>query len=229
MSQTEHNTAKEKAVVLLSGGLDSTVALAKAVENFHVLMAVTVAYGQRAIKKELLATAQMAAFYQITHRIIHLPWMEELLPVAMKATVGGVLPLDPPQADPMAVKTVWVPNRNGVLLNIAASLAEAHEATVVAFGANADEAVDFPDNTETYRDKITESFQYSTLNQVRVETPVGELTKAEIVDEGIRLKAPMHLIWSCYESGDIHCGRCASCRRLRTAIKETPLAIPFDS
>lgn len=229
VSDVDHLNVKEKAVVLLSGGLDSTVALAKAMEDYQVLMAVTVAYGQRAVKKELHATAHMAAFYQITHRIIHLPWMEELLPVAMKATLDNQLPEDTPKEDPMAVKTVWVPNRNGVLLNIAASLAEAHQATVVTFGANVDEAADFPDNTQAYRDKITECFQYSTLNQVHVETPVGDLTKAQIVEEGIRLKAPMHLIWSCYESGDIHCGRCASCVRLKTAVQNTSLSLAFSS
>lgn len=224
-SPGSYESGAEKAVVLLSSGLDSTVSLALAIKAYRVVMAISVAYGQRAAKKELAASAKIAAHYQLPHRIIHLPWMEELLPIALKTSADT----EDVSGDPMAVQTVWVPNRNGVLLNIAASLAEAAQAGVVVFGANAEEGADFPDNTDEYRAAVNQSLHYSTLTHVRVETPVGQWDKAKIIAEGIRLKAPLEMIWSCYEAGEQHCGKCASCLRLKRAISQSPVIIPFEN
>lgn len=211
MSDLSH--PKPQALVLLSGGLDSAVALAKAREAYEVALVLTINYGQRALKKELMATAALADHYHLPHRVVALPWMAEILPQALQANGSNN-----PDVDVMAVHTVWVPNRNGLFLNLAAALAEAHHCQVVVFGANAEEAVDFPDNTQAYREALNQALAYSTLNQVRVETPVGDLTKSDIVELGLALNVPLHLIWSCYESGDRHCGQCASCIRLKAAL-----------
>jgi len=217
-----------EAVVLLSGGLDSVVALAEAVAAGGVCLALTFNYGQRAFAMEVKAAEAICAHYGVPHQVVPLPWLETLLPVALSLKKSpGIRPnLPTPNYDaatvPEGTKQVWVPNRNGVFLNIAAAFAEAYGAKKVVFGANADEAQGFPDNTQAYRERIDETFQYSTLNKINVWTPVGELTKAAIVARGIALGVPLEKVWSCYESGPIHCGVCASCQLLKSALAQSP-------
>jgi 7-cyano-7-deazaguanine synthase len=204
----------QQAVILLSGGLDSTVCLAWALKEKpnSVAMALTFDYGQRANKKELAATRAIAAYYDIPHRVIALDWLHDLLPDGMSQQGerhwAGALP----------VSQVWVPNRNGVLLNIAAAWAEALGVPRAIFGANLEEAhAGFPDNTTAFWERTNQALAYSTKNHVQVEAPLSELDKMQIVRLGLELKAPLHLIWSCYENGEHHCGQCASCQLLYRA------------
>lgn len=219
---------REKAVVLLSGGLDSTVSLVKAMQTYEIVLTLTFNYGQRAIGRELKSSHAIAQHYELKHQVIALPWLSEHLPPRMAYQDSFLVDnhdLSYTKADGSVnaqteTESIWVPNRNGLFLNIAASLAEAYKANVIVFGANADEAVNFPDNTEAFRDRLNEAFSYSTLNNVRVETPVGHLTKKEIVSVGVEFGAPLQLIWSCYEAGPVQCGVCPSCRLLKKAIAQ---------
>ncbi|MBX2860507.1 MAG: 7-cyano-7-deazaguanine synthase QueC [Vampirovibrio sp.] len=235
----------ETAIALVSGGLDSVVALAKGLEIYDVKLMLTFHYGQRAWPQELKASQAVASHYAISQRVIHLPWLAELLPKALKPKQSAF-----PQSelledssllglpsshniDPAYTETakVWVPNRNGVFLNIGAAIAEAYSAKIILFGANVDEAQGFPDNTQEYRDYVNQSLSYSTLVNVQVETPVGELTKAEIIQEGVRLGVPLEKIWSCYEGSEIQCGVCPSCKLLKTALAscDKPVSIAFGN
>lgn len=206
------------AVVLLSGGLDSTVALADTLTRMPVACALTFDYGQRAVKQELRATQAIATHYELSHRIISLPWLAELLPAALQqAPTSKVDNSALSQEALFDVNRVWVPNRNGLFLNIAASFAEALQASHIVFGANAEEGAEFPDNTIAFRNALNKTLAYSTLNGVRVETPVGRLSKLDIIQHGLALKAPFDLVWSCYENGDKQCGQCPSCLRVKSA------------
>lgn len=212
----------ETAIVLLSGGLDSTVALADILTRCRVAGVISFNYGQRAAKPEMDAAQAIARHYSLHHRIVNLPWLAELLPQALTPLQN---PLDPdlnPELDLSEealfdVRRVWVPNRNGLFLNIAACFAEAMQASIVVFGANAEEGASFPDNTAEFREKLNEVLGYSTLTHVRVETPVGNLDKTGIIRRGQELDVPFHLIWSCYEAGETQCGRCPSCLRVKAA------------
>ena len=222
---THSASTRERAVVLLSGGLDSVTALVKAMEQYDVVRAVTANYGQRAFEQEKAAAQQIALHYGIRHFIVDLTWMMTLLPQALGNESDDVvagLPQGTVQQNrsdvPDSTVNVWVPNRNGVLLNIAAAFAEADGANIIIFGANADEAQGFPDNTEAFRDTVTASLRYSTLNHVRVETPVGQMRKHEMIAYAVAHDMPLDKIWSCYESGKAHCGVCASCKLLKEAI-----------
>ncbi|MBY0404530.1 MAG: 7-cyano-7-deazaguanine synthase QueC [Cyanobacteria bacterium] len=222
------NGQKPRAVALLSGGLDSTVALAKAVEDFHVIQALTFNYGQRAIGRELKASKEIAHFYDVPHQVIALPWLSEHLPAPMafrssydsEMTGKSNLAVLAERSVQEAAQSVWVPNRNGLFLNIAAAIAESHQATHIIFGANAEEAVNFPDNTEDFRDRLNAVFELSTLLKVKVMTPVGDLMKSEIIDLGLALEAPLAMIWSCYGEGPVQCGVCPSCRLLKKAAMD---------
>lgn len=212
----------DSAIVLLSGGLDSTVALADTVARMPVACVLTFDYGQRALKKELRATSAIAEHYGLLHRVVALPWLADLLPQALtplqRLNDQGIVPqTDLSREQLFNVQRVWVPNRNGLFLNIAACFAEAMQVGTIVFGANAEEGADFPDNTPAFRDKLNEVFGFSTLTGVRVETPVGHLQKSEIIQRGLELNVPFHLIWSCYEALDVQCGRCPSCLRVKQA------------
>jgi 7-cyano-7-deazaguanine synthase len=210
----------DSAVVLLSGGLDSTVALAKTLEQMPVVLALMVDYGQRALAPELKASMAIAQHYNVPHKVIALPWLAECLPAALDSS-------QPQEAwnstqDPVHnTLRVWVPNRNGVLLNVAAAYAEALGATHVVFGANATEGDTFPDNSVAFLDALNQSLSYSTLSKVQVLAPVATLTKAQMVSYAKQNNVPLHLIWSCYDAGPEPCGECPSCRLLEAALHPT--------
>jgi 7-cyano-7-deazaguanine synthase len=205
------------AVVLLSGGLDSTVALASTLVNDPkgVVQVLLMDYGQRSFPKELEASRQIAEHYGLPHQVIRLDWLRSTLPEGMQPEGASH------HQGNLGLKSVWVPNRNGTILNIAAGVAESLGVNRVVFGANREEAeAGFPDNTTEYWQRLNAALALSTLNQVQVIAPVSDLYKAEIVKRGLELKAPLEKIWSCYEAGEKHCGHCASCQLLKQASQK---------
>jgi 7-cyano-7-deazaguanine synthase len=210
------------AVILLSGGLDSAVNLAAAAEAGRVDLALTFDYGQLAAAREVEAAAAMAARYNVAHRVIDAPW----LVTATSALTGQNVALPEPLAEELddrvaagiSAAAVWVPNRNGVFLNIAAALAEQIGASDVVAGFNAEEAATFPDNSADFVEAVNEALAFSTRGAVRTLSYTIDLDKAGIVRWGKELSAPLDLVWACYRGGERMCGRCESCRRLRRAF-----------
>ena len=219
---------QDKAIIILSGGLDSTVALYLAKEKYELNLALTFDYGQRSAKKEYEAAKKFCEILQLPHRLIELPWLKEITQTAL-VNSSEVLPqLQSNELDNMTValksaSAVWVPNRNGVFINIAASFAESLSAKVIITGFNAEEADTFPDNSEIFVKQINESLFYSTQNHCFVEAPTISMNKTEIVKEAIRLKLPFENLWSCYEGGEKMCGKCESCLRSKRAFSENYL------
>ncbi len=222
-----------RAIALLSGGLDSTVSLADALTRHAVVKALTFDYGQRAAQSEIRASRALAAYYGLDLEIVELPWLAAMLPQALSRHADTAPERTRPQDGAVSETTrrVWVPNRNGVFINIAAAYAEAMDAPIILFGANADEAAGFPDNTQAYRDAVNRSLTFSTLSHVQVETPLGGCSKKAIIKRGKALNVPLDLIWSCYEGGLEHCGVCPSCVLLRDALAESgePVYLSFLS
>jgi 7-cyano-7-deazaguanine synthase len=160
-----------------------------------------------------------------------LDWLRELLPASLQASEVRSATLEEAMHSPERLKAltakandseaaaVWVPNRNGVLLNVAAAYAEFNNLPIVLFGANREEAeAGFPDNTFRFRENINVALRDSTSNGVRVMALLEHLSKIEILRIGMSLEAPLELIWSCYRNGPIHCGECASCMFLKRAL-----------
>jgi len=222
-----------RAVGLLSGGLDSTVALAmlQARERGSVVLALTFDYGQRAAAREVEAAARIAARIGVKHRSLALPFFAELS--------GGALldrSLDLPRPDVAALDRggaalvesadrVWVPNRNGVFIEVAAAFAESLGADTVVAGFNREEAATFPDNSREYLAALNGALAFSTRGRVALAAPMAELDKAGIVRAGADCGAPLDLIWPCYEGGREPCGTCESCQRLRRAAARAGVAI----
>jgi 7-cyano-7-deazaguanine synthase len=199
------------------------VNLYRAVEESEVVLALTFNYGQRAAKREIEHAAALAQKVGTRHHVVELPWFRDftktsLVDSSQEIPTSGVS-IDDMNASTHSAKAVWVPNRNGIFLNIGAAFAEGLLADWLVPGFNFEEAQTFPDNSEAYLQAATRSLQFSTSNQVQVRCFTTNLTKPEIVKLGRVLKVPFDMIWTCYFGGEQQCGRCESCLRFVRAQK----------
>jgi 7-cyano-7-deazaguanine synthase len=204
-----------KGVAILSGGLDSTVSLAAAARRMDVVLALTFDYGQRAARREREAASRIARRYRVPHRGVAVPWLAALTRTAL---VNRKAALPRHEMSERSAKAVWVPNRNGVFIEIAAAHAESLGASRLITGFNREEAATFPDNSPAYVRAVNRALSYSTANGVRVVSFTGGLDKKAIVRLGRKLGAPLDLIWPCYEGGRAWCRACESCLRSLRAL-----------
>ncbi len=214
---------KEKALALLSGGLDSTTALILAQKEYDVIGAVTFKYGQQAQEQELKASQKLCQEYNLAHYVLDIASAFHHSTSALVSGSQKIPTIDRDSLDDFATCTqtaqqVWVPNRNGLFINYASALAESLHAQHVVVGFNAEEAVTFPDNSQDFITAINKALKYSTKNGVSVISPTLSLNKIEIVRELLKHDFNFHLIWSCYHSKEKHCGECESCQRLKRAL-----------
>jgi 7-cyano-7-deazaguanine synthase len=212
------------AVVLLSGGLDSAVNLTLAAKERGVRLALTFDYGQRASGREAAAAAFMCRQLDLPHRVVELPWLAEICRTAL---VNHSVAMPRLEAEDLAARAgadtaraVWVPNRNGVFVNIAAAFAEGLGAEAIVAGFNKEEAATFPDNSAAFVAAANSALSHSTLTRPVLMSYTQELAKADIVRLGREEGAPLGAIWSCYDGGVEHCWRCESCARLERALRE---------
>jgi 7-cyano-7-deazaguanine synthase len=215
-----------KAIALLSSGLDSAVSMAwMHSEGVEIDCAITFDYGQRAKERELQKAQAICNHYGIAHHNLALPWFSSF---ESKGLLSKNEPLPHPSLKNLndlkmlerSAAQVWVPNRNGVFLEVAASIAESRNINQLIVGFNAEEAVTFPDNSSAYLSAINKALALSTANQVKVVSPTIQMNKIEIAALGNSLMFPFHLLWSCYEAREVMCGSCESCMRLKRALIE---------
>lgn len=212
------------SVVLLSSGLDSTVNFHLALKEGGVKLALTFDYGQRAARKEIEAARAMSAKAGVRHETVDLPFFKvwggsSLVDTQKTLPLGQDVSIDDLRTSQKTAQSVWVPNRNGVFLNIGAGFAESIGAKWVIPGFNKEEATTFPDNSGAFLQQMTRSLSYSTANAVEVRCFTTELTKPEIVKLGIEIGVDFGLMWPCYQSGERWCGLCESCQRSRRALE----------
>ncbi len=220
------------SVALLSGGLDSCVATRLAHAAGGIALALTFDYGQRAARREIEAARAMAARLGFPHKVVEAHWLGEITRTTL---VDRSTDVPRPRAEDLdsaaaneTAKKVWVPNRNGVLINVAAAYAESLGAESVVVGFNREEAATFPDNTLAFVDAANAALGFSTMARVRVIAPTGNMDKVEIVRAGRAAGAPIDLVWSCYLGGEEPCGSCESCMRLARAITAAGEAAWFE-
>jgi 7-cyano-7-deazaguanine synthase len=182
-----------RSVVLLSGGMDSTVNFLAVREQSEVVLALTFDYGQRAASKEKEVTAQITSHFKVPHQIIELPFFQNfgtssLIDTGKQVPTGSAVSIDDLKTSLVSAKSVWVPNRNGIFLNVAAGFAESLNANWIVPGFNSEEATTFPDNSKDFLQASTKALSYSTSNQVQVHCLTTDLSKTEIVTLGQKLK-----------------------------------------
>ena len=202
---------EKKSIILLSGGLDSLVSLDLCKEEYNIALALTFDYGQNPVKREVEASKKISEYYHIEHKVIKLPFLEEI--TNNPYVKGGVISKE------FDIKSVWIPNRNGLFLNIGASFADSYKYTHVIFGANRQEGEQFPDNTPEFVSGVNESFKYSTSNGVEAVAPLINYTKNDIVKIALERDVPLEMAYSCYNKGEKNCGVCESCKNLKSALE----------
>ena len=194
---------KEKSIVLLSSGLDSTVNLCMAMQETEVILVLTFDYGQRAADKEISHAQKISDKYKLLHKVISLPWLQDITKTSLvnrseQVPTGKEVSIDDMDVSLKAKTAVWVPNRNGVFLNIAAAFADSLGSKFIVPGFNKEEAATFPDNSTEYIQALNQGFTFSTQVQAEVKCYTDGLDKTEIVRLGRELDAPFDLMWSCY-------------------------------
>jgi len=209
------------AVVLLSGGLDSAVAawLHRAAGG-SLAAGLFVRYGQRAAAPEERAARALGRELGIELEVTEVPLLARVTRTALvdrSAALPEPAPGDLDVAAEATARAVWVPNRNAVLIHLAAALAEARGLDEIVVGFNAEEAATFPDNGRRFLERVNMSLEDSTLAEIRVVAPLSGMSKAQLLAAGRAADAPLDLAWSCYEGGERPCGRCESCRRRERA------------
>ncbi len=206
----------KSAVILLSGGLDSLVSLGLVRKNYENMLALTFDYGQKAVQAEIDASQKICVYYKILHKVIQLDWLKEITHTALVSDEKVPTDIEDYTA---SMKAVWVPNRNGLFLNIAACYADAEGCEDIIIGANKEEGETFSDNTIEFANRVSAEFEYSTLVKPRVVAPLINYNKDDIVKKALENNIPLEFVKSCYIGGEKNCGRCESCLRLKSALK----------
>jgi len=216
-----------KAVVLLSGGLDSTVCMSLARKEGREVIPISFAYGQRH-SRELQCAKAVAEYYQVKRHVIIETDMRQIGGSALTADIE----VPQGQEERKEIPVTYVPARNLIFLSYALGLAEVEGAEKVYIGVNAVDYSGYPDCRPEFIEKFQAVADYATktgVEQKRIvmETPLQYLTKAEIVRLGMKEKAPLHLTTSCYQGGEEACGVCDSCvlrlKGFREAGYEDPI------
>ena len=203
-------------IILLSGGLDSLVSLDIAKKTCKIKLALTFDYGQKAFFEEKKASKEISEFYNIEHKVVELSFLKDLTDNALT---------NPNNDNFNDFNSVWIPNRNGLFLNVAGCFCDKLGYDYIIFGANKDEARDFPDNTEEFVAASNTFFKYATIKIPEVFAPCINFDKIEIVNYALENNVPLKLLKSCYNSiqntSKKHCGKCMSCQLLFNAIKNS--------
>lgn len=208
----------KKALVLLSGGLDSTVCLARAIEKYgrENVCALSISYGQKH-SREVEAARNVAEYYGISLDELDLSLIFRFSDCSLLQGSDKEIPhesydkqLEQTQGAPVST---YVPFRNGLFLSSAAAIALSRECSVIYYGAHSDDAAGnaYPDCSEAFNNAMNKAIYEGSGQQLTIEAPFVGLTKADVVKEGIRLNAPLRLTWSCYEGGEKPCGKCGTC------------------
>ncbi len=205
----------KKSVVLLSGGMDSAVALYHAAAQSHVVACLSFHYGSKHNDREIPFAAEQSARLGIAHLTIPLPFIgEEFASDLLKS--GGDIPLGHYEEESMK-KTV-VPFRNGIMLAIAAGFAESRGADALVIAAHAGDHAIYPDCREPFMQAMADAIRLGTYACLDVWRPFISMTKAQIVTEGVERGVDFARTWSCYVGGDTHCGACGTCVERREAF-----------
>ncbi|HDD35823.1 MAG TPA: 7-cyano-7-deazaguanine synthase QueC [Candidatus Desulfofervidus auxilii] len=220
----------KKAIVLVSGGIDSCVTAAIAAQRYELAF-LHVNYGQRTEKRELKAFEDIANHYKVKHRlIVSLSFLKK---IGGSSLTDESIPIPENKLEEeekrKEVPSTYVPFRNTHLIAIAVSWAEVIKAEKIFVGAMEENSSGYPDCREEYFRAYNKLIELGTRPETHIEivTPIIHMKKAEVVKRGVELNAPLHLTWSCYQNEVIACGKCSSCLLRLRAFAEAGVKDPI--
>lgn len=224
---------KEKAMILFSGGVDSTTCLGLAIERYgrENVIPLSIVYGQKH-QKEVEAAEKILEHYGLQGMELDLTPVFAYSDCSLLSHSGQQIPqasyasqLEGRQGAPAST---YVPFRNGLFLSCAASMALSVGCTCIYYGAHRDDAAGsaYPDCSEAFLDSMNSAIYEGSGKALRVEAPFISCNKAQVVKEGLRLHVPYELTWSCYEGKERPCGHCATCLDRQKAFEANHVPDP---
>ncbi len=212
-----------KTVLIYSGGLDSTTLLYQLKAEGRDLKALSINYGQRH-SLELEYAKKVCAKLGIEHRVADLSALKPLLGGSSQTDSNVDVPEGHYAAENM--KLTVVPNRNMLMLSVAAAWAIAEKADTIAYAAHAGDHAIYPDCRPEFVDALNGALALADWHNVQIERPFIDITKGGIVKLGSQLGVPFEETWSCYKGKEVHCGRCGTCVERLLAFKEAGVVDP---
>ena len=205
------NISTKKAICILSGGMDSSLASYMAKNDGYEIIAVHFNYGQRTQDRELKAFRDICNDLKILEKYeIDIPFFTQIGASALTdknidVPTGGI---------EAGVPITYVPFRNGIFLSITAAIAEKEGATAMYIGVVQEDSSGYPDCTDSFINDMKKAINEGTKKDTHIDikTPLVHLSKAQIVQEALRLNVPLEHTWSCYKEETEACGVCDSCR-----------------
>ena len=214
-----NNKLAKKAVCILSGGMDSTLASYIAKNDGYEIIAVHFNYGQRTQIRELKAFRDICNDLQIKEKYeIDIPFFTQIGASALTDKSIDI----PTSGVESGVPVTYVPFRNGIFLSIATAIAEKEKAEALFIGVVEEDSSGYPDCTDIFIDKMTSSINQGTKEStvLEIKTPLVHLMKSQIVKKSLELNVPLKHTWSCYKEEEKACGVCDSCRLRLNGFKE---------
>ncbi len=208
----------EKAMVLFSGGVDSTTCLGLAIERYgteHVIP-LSITYGQKH-SREIEAARNILNYYGLKGAELNLTSVFAHSSCSLLSHSAQEIPQESYasqlEKQPDALVSTYVPFRNGLFLSCAASMALSYECSCIYYGAHQDDSAGsaYPDCSMDFFENMNRAIFEGSGKQVHLEAPFIQCSKAGVIETGLRLHVPYELTWSCYSGGDTPCGRCATC------------------
>lgn len=218
--------SNKKAVCILSGGMDSTLASYIAKSEGYDIIAVHFNYGQRTENKELESFRKICEDLKIEEKYeIDIPFFTQIGASALTDKSIDV----PTEGVKPGVPITYVPFRNGIFLSIATAIAEKEEAQALFIGVVEEDSSGYPDCTDSFINKMTSAINEGTKESTKLEikTPLVKLMKSDIVKKALELNVPLEHTWSCYKEEEEACGVCDSCRLRLNGFKEANSTDPI--
>ncbi len=216
----------KKAVVLVSGGMDSCVTAAVAKNSDYKLYFLHVNYGQRTEDREFKAFKDLKNYFDAEELVVDISYLKE---IGGSSLTDEKIEVEEGDVNRQGVPKSYVPFRNANILSIATSWAEVLKAEAIFIGAVEEDSSGYPDCRKTFYEAFNEVINRGTRPETKIKifTPLIDLKKSEIVKLGVKLSAPLELTWSCYKSEDEACGSCDSCLLRLRGFKEAGINDPI--
>ena len=209
-----------KILIVLSGGMDSATMLALSVKMFGAqnIETITFNYGSKHNDIENESAKKLCEFYGVKNDLIHLPFINDLFSSDLLKS-GGDIP-EGHYADPSMKQTV-VPFRNGIMLAIAAGVAESREMDLLGLGNHSGDHAIYPDCRKEFSESMESAIKFGTYNNMKIWRPFESISKTDIARLGSQIGVPYEMTYSCYKGESKHCGVCGTCYERKEAFRDS--------